>query len=400
VSELGRQTTDDRRQGEGLTARLSALGAACRARGVRAGTGELLGAHRALAAIDPTSREEAFLALRAVLCSRREDRAAFAAAFEEVFGDGELRAWDAPPPALDDAARLVLPRTAVPAAASGAAPPEDGDLVPAAWSEIEILREKDFASYSHAERVLSRALLARLARRGPVRPSRRLRAARHRGARPDLRRTVRASMRHGGEPLERRWRAPSTRPRPLVLVADVSGSMEPYARMALQYLHAAVAARARVEAFVFGTRLTRVTRELAGRDHDRALERAAAAVSDWSGGTRIGDALATLNRVHGRRLGRGAVVVVLSDGWDRGDPELLAAEMARLGRCAHRLVWLNPLKASEGYAPLARGMAAALPHVDEFLAGNTLRSLEELAELLESSEKAESRKQKAGGVAR
>ena len=168
-----------------------------------------------------------------------------------------------------------------------------------------------------------------------------------------------------------------------MLVCDVSGSMEPYARMLLQYMQACVAARRRVEAFVFGTRLTRVTAELAGRDPDRALDRAAAAAGDWSGGTRIGEALAALNREHGRRLGRGAIVVLLSDGWDRGDPEQLAAEMARLQRCAHQLVWLNPLKAHPEYEPLTLGMQAALPHVDHFLAGNSLASLAELAELME-----------------
>jgi uncharacterized protein len=166
-------------------------------------------------------------------------------------------------------------------------------------------------------------------------------------------------------------------------VCDVSGSMEPYARMLLQYMQACVAARRRVEAFVFGTRLTRVTGELQGRDPDRALARAAGAASDWSGGTRIGDALAALNRDHGRRLGRGSIVVLLSDGWDRGDPEQLSREIGRLRRCAHRLVWLNPLKAHPDYEPLTRGMQAALPHVDRFIAGNSLASLEQLAELME-----------------
>jgi uncharacterized protein with von Willebrand factor type A (vWA) domain len=159
--------------------------------------------------------------------------------------------------------------------------------------------------------------------------------------------------------------------------------MAPYARMLLQYLHAAVATHRRVEAFVFGTRLTRVTRELGERDPDRALERASHAVVDWSGGTRIGAALGELNRGHGRRIGRGSVVVILSDGWDRGTPEVLAGEMARLRRSAYRVIWLNPLKAAPDYAPLARGMAAALPHTDHFLAGNSLRSLAELADLLE-----------------
>ena len=220
------------------------------------------------------------------------------------------------------------------------------DPVPSAASEIELLRDKDFAEYTDAERAVARRVLERLARRGPERPGSRLRPARRRGSHPDLRRTVRASLRHDGEPFERHWRSPEERPRPLVLVCDVSGSMEPYARVLLQYLQACVAARRRVEAFVFGTRLTRVTAELKGRDPDRALARASASVADWSGGTRIGDALAELNREHGRRVGRGAVVVVCSDGWDRGDPEQLGAEMARLKRCAHRLVWLNPLKAT------------------------------------------------------
>jgi uncharacterized protein len=166
-------------------------------------------------------------------------------------------------------------------------------------------------------------------------------------------------------------------------VCDVSGSMEPYARMLLGYMQACVTARRRVEAFVFGTRLTRVTAELRSRDPDRALHRAAAATRDWSGGTRIGEALATLNREHGRRLGRGAVVVLLSDGWDRGAPEQLESEMARLARCSHRLIWLNPLKANPEYRPLTRGMMAALPHVDEFMAGNSLASLEGLAETLD-----------------
>ena len=210
-----------------------------------------------------------------------------------------------------------------------------------------------------------------------------MRPARGRSHQPDLRRVVRSSLRTGGEPMRRHWRGPSERPRAVVLVCDVSGSMAPYARMLLQYLQACVAARRRVEAFAFGTRLTRITNELSGRDPDRALERATAAVTDFSGGTRIGAALAELNRAHGRRLGRGAIVVILSDGWDRGDPELLDAEMARLRRSAYRLVWLNPLAADPDYEPLTRGMRAAVPHTDRLLAGNSLASLEQLADILE-----------------
>jgi hypothetical protein len=369
-----------------VTGPLVALAARLRASGVRVGSGEVLAAHRALTAVEPGEREDARLALRAVLCSGRADLASFDEAFAATFGAGE-RAAAAPPAGLDELAALALPRAPGAAAPPEAALPADPDeaAAPAAWSPVELLRDKDFAAYTDAERALARRLLARLAVAGSLRPSRRTVPARRRrgGSRPDLRRTVRASLRYGGEPVERHWRAPGLRPRPLVLVCDVSGSMEPYARMLLQYLHACVQARGRVEAFAFGTRLTRVTRELRGRDHDAALARAARAVTDWSGGTRIGAAIGELNRAHGRRLGRGADVVILSDGWDRGEPDVLAAEMARLRRCAHRVIWLNPLRAHPDYEPLARGMAAALPHADHFLAGGSLASLERLAALLE-----------------
>ncbi|MCW2998470.1 MAG: hypothetical protein JWN65_2019, partial [Solirubrobacterales bacterium] len=208
------------------------------------------------------------------------------------------------------------------------------------------------------------------------------RAVRRGGVRPDVPATLRASLRTGGEPIHVARRAPVPVARPLVLLVDVSGSMAPYARMLLQYAQAAATARPRVQVFAFGTRLTSLTRELQGRDPDAALARAADAVVDWSGGTRIGESLGTLQRTYGRRLGRGAVVVILSDGWDRGEPELLALELARLRRSAHRVIWLNPLKAAPDYEPLARGMAAALPHTDHFLAGHSLRSLAELADLL------------------
>jgi len=363
--------------------RLGALAAALRAQGTRVGVGELLDAHRALDAVDCGSREDARLALRAVLCTGRMDLARFELAFIAVFGDSRPADSANPLDALGAIERAALPRAAIPGSSETRPAVLDPVAVPAAWSDIETLRRKDFAHYTDAEMAAARELIARLAQRGPTRLSRRLRPARRRSHAPDLRRVVRASLRTGGEPIDRHWRAPSRRPRPLVLVCDVSGSMSPYARMLLQYLHASVAARRRVEAFVFGTRLTRVTHELAGRDHDRALDRAAAAVSDFSGGTRIGAALAELNRVHGRRLGRGAVVVILSDGWDCGDPIELEAEMARLRRSAHRLVWLNPLAAHPEFEPLTRGMRAAVPHTDELLAGNSLASLEQLASILE-----------------
>ena len=363
--------------------RVGALAHALRVEGTRIGVGELLMAHRALGAVDCSSRQDARLALRAVMCSRRADLARFDRAFIEVFGDERPPGREQPLSELGAIERAVLPRAGIPGSVSRT-PEQEPVPVPAAWSDVEVLRNKDFAHYTEAEAALAKELIALLARRGPTRVSRRTRASRRRGHSPALRETLRASLRTAGEPVHRRWRAPSVRPRELVLVCDVSGSMAPYARMLLQYIHACVVARRRVEAFVFGTRLTRITGELTSRDHDRALERAFAAVTDFSGGTRIGTALGVLNRVHGRRLGRGAVVVVLSDGWDRGEPQLLADEMARLRRTAYRLVWLNPLAAHPDYEPLTRGMRAAVPHTDELLAGNSLASLEQLAELLEA----------------
>jgi uncharacterized protein with von Willebrand factor type A (vWA) domain len=359
---------------------VSRLGAALRAAGVRVGVGELLAAHRALRAVDAARPDEAYFALRATLCSHRDDLAAFDAAFGACFGPAQ----GAAPAGPQD-----LPQIALPRGRDGLADPggEDESLaaepVPAAYSAVELLKDKDFADYTDAERALARQVIVRLARRGPLRPSRRTRSSRTRGRRLDVRATVRGALAHGGEPVRRRWRAPVPARRPLVLVCDISGSMEPYARMLLQYLHAAVRAHRRAEAFVFGTRLTRITLELQATDPDTALRRASAVVADWQGGTRIGEALGRLNREHGRRIGRGAVVVVLSDGWDTGDPELLGRETARLARCAHRLVWCNPLKSRPGYEPLARGMAAALPHVDDFRAGSSLGSLMELALMLE-----------------
>ena len=183
--------------------------------------------------------------------------------------------------------------------------------------------------------------------------------------------------------MRRVFAEPGERRRRLVLLLDVSGSMEPYARALVRFLHAAMVGRRDVEAFALGTRLTRLTRELSPRDPDAALARAAEAVTDWSGGTRLGDGLRSFNDRWGvPGVARGAIVVVLSDGWDRGQPEVLGEQMARLQRVAHRVVWVNPLKASPGYAPLAGGMAAALPHVDRFVEGHSLDSLRELALVL------------------
>jgi uncharacterized protein with von Willebrand factor type A (vWA) domain len=251
------------------------------------------------------------------------------------------------------------------------------------WSPAEVLRGRDFAACSPAELDEARRLIADLRVVGARRRSRRHRPTRRDRGRPDLRRTVRRALRASGEPITRAFQAPAERPRRIVLLCDVSGSMEPYARALLRFLHTAVVGGTRVEAFAVGTRLTRLTRELSSHDADQALAAAARRVTDWSGGTRLGSGLRAFNDRWGiRGLARGAIVVILSDGWDRGDPEVLAAEMARLHRVAHRIVWVNPLKATPDYAPLARGMAAALPYVDEFVTGHSVAALDDLVSVL------------------
>ena len=247
------------------------------------------------------------------------------------------------------------------------------------FSAVESLREKDFAEYSDEELRLAHDLMSQLRLAGPTRRSLRTRAAKRKQHTPDLRRTVRSSLRSGGEPIQRHWREPDEKMRRLVLLLDISGSMEPYARAFLRFTHAAVVGRRRVEAFTFGTRLTRLTKELSTRDPDQALDKASTQVSDWSGGTRLGECLRQFNDTWGvRGLARGSIVVVLSDGWDRGNPEVLAAQMERLHRVSFRTIWVNPLKVTPGYAPLAKGMAAALPHVDDFVEGHSIDALERL----------------------
>jgi len=268
--------------------------------------------------------------------------------------------------------------------AEGEEPAEpDGPTLVVRWSRQEVLRHKDFAAYSHAEFEEARRLMADLRLHGALRRSRRRRPSRKAEGRPDLRRTVRRSLRSGGEPIRRAFTEAGERPRRIVLICDVSGSMEPYSRALVRFLHAAVVGRGRIEAFALGTRLTRITRELSSRDPDAALAKAARSVPDWSGGTRLGEGVREFNDQWGvRGMARGSVVVILSDGWDRGDPALLAEQMQRLQRVAYRTVWVNPLKASPGYAPLAAGMAAALPFVDEFVEGHSLDSLRTLAEVI------------------
>jgi uncharacterized protein with von Willebrand factor type A (vWA) domain len=249
------------------------------------------------------------------------------------------------------------------------------------------LRHRDFADLTHEEFDNVARLVSELAVGRPRRRSRRLRPH-HRGRELDMRRLVRASLATGGEAVERAYRHRVHVPRKLVLICDVSGSMEAYSRPLVLFGHALSRTGRGVEIFVFGTRLTRLTAELRGRDADRALITAAEHVVDWAGGTRIGHSLETYNDEWGRRaLTRGAVVVVASDGWERDDAVVVGREMARLQRQAYAVVWVNPLKGHPDYQPLAGGMRAALPYVDRFLPGHNLASLEELADILTGIER-------------
>jgi uncharacterized protein len=354
-----------------------------RALGLDVPVGATVSYARALDAVGLDDRSDTYWAGMATLVRRPEDAALYDRAFRAFWDHADAPVRDGLP---DEplVIKLAFDEALEPAGDQDPDEPvTETPVVSVRWSPAEILRHRDFAAYTPREHDEARRLMADLRVVGARRRSRRLVPVAHHRGQPDLRRTVRRSLRAGGEPVRRAVRAPSTRPRRIVLLCDVSGSMEPYARALLRFLHVAVAGRTRVEAFALGTRLTRITRELSNRDPDAALAAAAGRVVDWSGGTRLGEGLRTFNDRWGvRGMARGAVVVILSDGWDRGEPELLAQEMARLARVAHRIVWVNPLKATPDYAPLARGMAAALPHVDAFVTGHSVAALEELVEVI------------------
>lgn len=334
---------------------------------------------RALGLVGLSSRDDVYWCARAALVRRPEDVDDFDAVFA-AFWDQRATVVEA----LVEETTLTLATDDAPDGDtdSGTDPSPDPSLT-LRFTAVETLRDKDFADYSDEEMQWARHWMDALRATAATRPSLRWERSRRRGARPDMRRTVRASFAAGGEPLRRRWSQRGRAPRRVVFLLDVSGSMEPYARALVRYVHAGVAGRVRVEAFALGTRLTRITRELSARDPDRALSSAGAQVKDWSGGTRLGETLRRFNDEWGvRGTARGSIVVILSDGWDRGDPEILAEQMARLGRVAHRIVWVNPLKVTPGYAPLARGMAAALPYVDDFVEGHSLSALEHLTRVI------------------
>ena len=345
----------------------------------------------------PTTVHELYWLARVTLVDQHDQLEAFDLVFRQVFGGMADVAGDrgdsaAPrlPPHLRPGPRVRAggePRggeSEVPtpsAAESEGREPDDQGRVLMTASVEERLRHKDFADYTADELATLRRLVQELRVVAPRRRARRSEGAPS-GRRLDLRRTLRRSHRTGGDPVRRQYRRRTSQPRRVVLIADVSGSMEAYSRVYLQLLQGAVRG-ARAEAFVMATRLTRVSKMLASGHPDVALAKGAEAAPDWSGGTRLGAALKTFVDDYGRRgMARGAVVVVISDGWERADPATLGEQMARLERLAHRIIWVNPRSAAERYEPLAGGMAAALPHVDVFVSGHSLGALDEVLDAI------------------
>jgi len=360
------------------------FGRVLREAGFEIGPGRSTDAVRALGAVDLARRDDVYFSLRQTLVSRRDELAVFDRAFDAWFLRAPVQpasGEQAPEPML----RLV--EGAASDGEDGGDEERDDDALEVGASGQELLRDKDFAELSDVELVRLRELIERIARTRPLRRSRRTRRD-SLGEGVDVRGMIRRSLRTGGDPVDRPLRARKKVPRRLVLLCDVSGSMDSYARALLLFLHAAVGAGRGVEAFAFGTRLSRLTPDLATRDPMAALARCTEEVVDWGSGTRIGASLREFNEVWGRRgLSRGAIVVVVSDGWEREDPGLVGSEMARLARAAYAVIWVNPLKGNPDYQPLAGGMRAALPFVDRFLAGHNLRSLEELATVLAGIER-------------
>jgi uncharacterized protein with von Willebrand factor type A (vWA) domain len=387
-----------------LPALATALGQRLRAAGLPTTPERASRFAQALALVGSAGRSELYWTARSVFVSSQAhlpifDRV-FAAVFDPALEPDEERGDPYSPPLPgtrpsesppEPRARSVPGERRDPAGAGlrgTVAPPDDNrdeleiEIPLATASEEERLRKKSFESLDSDELERIRHMMEALELAAPRRRGRRKRRAR-RGEHLDLRRTLRTSLRTGGDPMTLASRTRRMRPRRLVLICDISGSMEPYARGYLHLLTSAVASGAPAEAFVFATRLTRLTRALGARDPKAAIQRAVAAAPDWSSGTRIGEALRSFNDRYGRRgMARGAVVVILSDGWERADPALVGREMERLGRLAHRVVWVNPRAGAPGFSPGAGGMAAALPHCDALVSGHSLEAIYEVAEAI------------------
>ena len=355
-----------------------------RSAGLRVGPGDVLTYFKSMTPLDPADLVDLYWAGKATLVSRHEDSAVYDRVFREYFLDEAAPAASRlvlRPESVKEAA-LVMPGTEPGPAGSDEERPVLGWMA----SNVDALRHRSFAACTPEELAALRRIMRRMRLTPPRRRTRRIKTRpAAKGTAPDPRATIRASMRmHGEPPGELFFTERKTKLRPLILILDVSGSMTDYSRHLLQFAHTARHAAARVEVFVFGTRLSRITKELTHHQVDNALDEAARAVNTWDGGTRIGQCLDTFLRKWGRNgLCRGGVVVICSDGLDRGDPEVLATAMERLRRLCHRIVWLNPHKGGNlDFQPSTLGMMVAAPHVDLLLSGHDLASLEELAELL------------------
>ncbi len=355
---------------------------ALRQAGMEVPVGSALRYHESLAALGLDNRNQVYWAGRATLVHEPE----LIAVYDHIFGafwESRVVLLSEAPEVQEEEVLLAVDDDSDDGADEGEPEETDLPIITLRYSAHELLGEKDFSEYDDAELDEAQRLMQRMAVVGGRRPSRRRVPTSRQQGRPDLARTARRALKAGGEPIERRFTTHGDRLRRVVFLLDISGSMETYARALVRFVQAAVAGRRRVEVFTLGTRLTRVTRELSSRNPDRAVAQAAGAVDDWSGGTRVGESLRAFNDEWGQRgMARGATVVILSDGWDRGEPEVMAEQMGRLHRVAHEVIWVNPLKASPGYEPLAQGMAAALPFVDRFIEGHCLDSLDVLAGLL------------------
>jgi hypothetical protein len=374
-----------------LLANLLLFGRLLRRLGMDVNAGRMLDLMQALEHIQIGRKSDFYYTARSLLVHRHEDLRFFDQAFE-LFWRKPAEAWttlnlsglDAQAQLRKPPSRqkpLFRPSIANSPLTGQSEQNEPRPQVVQTYSDVEVLRHKDFAEMNVDELKRARALIAELVWQLGERRTRRKQPGA--GTLFDWRRTLRRNLKYGGEVLKWARREPKFKPRPLVVIADISGSMERYTNLLLQFIYSLSSGLDQVEAFVFSTRLTRISKQLHNRDAERALREVASAVTDWAGGTRIGEALKDFNFKWGRRvLGRGAVVMIISDGWDRGDIPLLHQEMARLSLSSHRLIWLNPLLGHEGYEPLTQGMSTALPYIDDFLPVHNLMSLEQLGETL------------------
>ncbi len=375
------------RNHSGFTSVLVDFGRALRSKGLAVGSGDILTYCKAMAPLDPTDLVDLYWAGRTTLIMRREDLALYDEVFRSFFLASDSPVQKMLKVKAQSAAVAEAPFE-IPATEPSGKEQEEETLLGLMASNVETLKHRSFGECTKEELDALRRIMARIKLTPPKRRTRRTKTARD-GRRPDMRRTIRESLRTNGEMVDLYWRRRRVRQRPLILILDVSGSMSDYSRALLQFAYSAKRgasqrASQKVEVFCFGTRLTCVTKTLQTRKPDEALERAAKLVVDWEGGTRIGDSLDKFVRQWARRgMCRGGVVVICSDGLDRGDPELLSDSMERLSRLCHNIVWMNPHKGNNpNYQPQTVGMMVAQPYIDVLLSGHDLSSLEELAALL------------------